>query len=246
MAEQSILPKTPGLEYFAYFALSHYLNGVMILITVAALIIAIIHYKRHRNLRILTWYIAFSLVQDMAAVYAYPTLQLGNYSVTLFHAITIAFMFFEFIVCNLFILRYIGSSLRRRIIRINALLFLGFVIFAAALTHPDFSDPYYIVPECVFLVIPCLIYFYELFLTMNLRPLKDQPAFWVVTGILFLNACDIPLLLTAKLMGNYFREVYSLNYILYIVLFALLIRAFLCPPNVRPGRHSESCTYANR
>jgi hypothetical protein len=65
--------------------------------------------------------------------------------------------------------------------------------------------------------------------------LAAQPAFWVITGILFLNACDIPLLLTARLMGSYFREVFSINYILYIVLFVLLIRAFLCPPESKAG-----------
>jgi len=204
----------------------------------AALVISIIYYNRHPNLRILTWYIAFSLLQDLATGYAFPSPSPGSFRLLLWHIITVTFMFFEFTACSLFILHYINSPQRRRIIRINGLLFFGLAIFAAVLTHPDLDDPYITAPEAAFLVVPCLIYFYELFLTKNLHPLTAQPAFWVITGILFLNACDIPLLLTAKLMGSYFRDVFSLNYILYIILFLLLIRAFLCPPESDARRTS--------
>jgi hypothetical protein len=210
----------------------------MVLFTVAAPIISIVYYNRHPNLRILTWYIAFCLLQDMASGYALPSLTSGSFRLLLWHIITISFIFFEFTACSLLILYYIRSPLRRRIIRINGLLFFVLIIFAAALAHPDLDNPDVVVPEAAFLVVPCLIYFYELFLTKNLRPLASQPAFWVITGILFLNACDIPLLLTARLMGSYFREVFSVNYILYIVLFVLLIRAFLCPPESKASATS--------
>jgi hypothetical protein len=85
------------------------------------------------------------------------------------------------------------------------------------------------------LVPPCLIYFYQLFQTNDPQPLKDQPAFWVITGVLFLKACSIPLLLTVDLMTGYQNSAYTLNYILYTVLFVLLIRAYLCPsPKSQP------------
>jgi len=211
----------------------------MILFTVAALIIGIVHYKRHRNLRILTWYIAFSLFQDISCSYAFPHRHPGNFRVDQMYVTAIGFMLFEFIACNLFILRCIHSPQRRRVIKINALLYFGLMAVDAALTFPDFSRMYdmyamyYVLPESFFLVLPCLIYFYELFLTRNLRPLTGQPAFWVITGILFLNACEIPLLVASKLLKestHYFNEAFSLNYILYSILFGLLIRAYLCPP----------------
>jgi len=224
------------LNIFAFLAECHYLVGVMILSAMAALVISIIYYNYNRGLRIFTYYIAFSLLQDMAAYYASaPFGPARNFQLVVFHVTTIAFMLFEFTVCNLYILGYVGSRPGRRFIRVSGLLFLGFLIFSAARNVLNFSDSDYAVPECVLLTISCLIYFYELFLTMNLRPLKDQAAFWVVTGILFVNACDIPLLLTIRFMRSYYDEVFSLNYILYTILFVLLIRAFLCPPE-KDGR----------
>jgi hypothetical protein len=209
--------------------------GLMVLFTVAALVVGIIYYKRDPNLRILTWYIASSLIQDISCMYAFPDRRFGHFRVDQMYAACFGFILFEFIACNLFILNYVHTPQRRRIIRFSALLFFGFLTVDALLTFPRMYTMfmlYYVVPECFFLVIPCLIYFYDLFLTKNLRPLKDQPAFWVITGILFLNACDIPLLLTADLMrgSSHYSEIYSLNYILYIILFAFLIRAFMCPP----------------
>jgi hypothetical protein len=220
------------MNHLAFFALSHYLVGVMILFTIAALIIGIIHYNRHRDLRILTWYIAFSFVQDMAAWYAYPQRPDQHFQITVFHVASIAFILFEFTVCNLFILRHIRSQRRRRMIRASGLLFLGLFISITAIYYPNFYETEYIVPECILLTISCLIYFYEIFFNTTIRPLKEQPAFWVVTGILFVNACDVPLLLMLRFMRSYYNEVYSLNYILYIVFFAFLIRAFLCLPGV--------------
>src|SRR5579863_718212 len=95
-------------------------------VTVAALIISIRYYSRHKNLQILTWYIAFCLLQDIASVYAFPFLPRGASGVILWHTVTIAFMFFEFTVCSLFILHHISAPKRRRIIRINSLLFFVF------------------------------------------------------------------------------------------------------------------------
>ena len=220
------------MKIVAFLAKSHYLVVAMIFFTIAALVVGIIRYRYHRTLRIFTWYIAFSLLTDLIASYIYAYWPRGSFPMQVMNATTIIFSLFEFVVCNLFILHYISSQPRRRIIRISGLLYFAALLFVVFVTYPLYYDEYYTVPEAIFLVIPCLFYFYELFLTRNLRPLTDQPAFWVVTGILFLNACDIPLLVTANFMGNAhdFNEAYSLNYVLYSILFVLLIRAFLCPP----------------
>jgi hypothetical protein len=213
-----------------FLAQSFYCLGLMVLTTMAALVVSITHYRRHKSLRIFTYYIAFSLLADITVFVAFPYTGDWNFRLVVAAITTNAFLLFEFIGCNLFILRYIRSPLRRRIIRINGLLFFGLLIVGVAMTYPHVMMVAYIVLECVFLVLPCLIYFYELFLTANLRPLTDQPAFWAVTGILFLHACDIPLQMTIYFLGSYQEAAYTLNYILFSILFILLIRAYLCTP----------------
>ena len=212
-----------------FLAQSFYCAVLMMLLTAAALIISIVYRSRHRDLRIFTWYLALALMEDISTLFALPVTPELNFRVFLAIILTFGFLLLDFIVCNLFILRYIGSKLRRRIIRINGLLFFGVLTFEVTATRPK-TSAFFFVTDCVFLVVPCLFYFYELFSKLNLRPLKDQPSFWVITGILFLHACDIPLFLTVPFLENYQGAAYTLNYILFSIFFVLLIRAYLCPP----------------
>jgi hypothetical protein len=202
----------------------------MILLAVAALMISIIYYKRSSSLHIFTYYIAFSLLQSMADCYFYTSTADEHLRRAVLMIASNSFMLFEFIVFNYFILHNINSRKRRRIVRMNGLLFVGVLIFVVSRTYRHILEGSYFLLESVFLVLPCLIYFYDLFITVSLRPLRDQPSFWIITGILFLNACSIPLLLTLGFLGNYREAAFTLNYILYIVLFILLIRAYLCTP----------------
>jgi hypothetical protein len=200
--------------------------------TLAALVVSIACYRRHPSMRIFPYYIASSLLSDIIVCVAflyYP----GDFLLLAITSISrYAWVVFEFVALNLFILRSVGSPSWKRIIRINALAFFVLLILAI-LTIPYLHthQVYYFTLQSAFLVPPCLIYFYRLFQTSNLRPLKDQPAFWVITGILFLKACSIPLLLTIYLMKGYEETVFTINYALYSLLFALLIRAYLCPPS---------------
>jgi hypothetical protein len=195
---------------------------------IAALVTSIIYFRRQTSLQILTFYITFSLIQTAGDCY-YSTAAADEHwrrHVDIFFSDL--FMVLEFSVCNLLILRSLHSTLRRRIVRANCLLFFGLLLFIAVRLNRRFLDGTFFFFESAFLLLPCLVYFYDLFITASLRPLKDQPSFWVMTGMLFLNACSIPLI-SLEMLGNSAKPYFTLNYVLYIVLFILIIRAYLCP-----------------
>lgn len=215
-----------------FLAQSYYCIVVMIASTLAALVVSIMYYGRHRNLRIFTYYIAFSLIEDVAGLF--ECTNLGNRPVVLTGIIiTDLFMFFEFIVVQLFILQYIVSPVRKRIIRINIFLFPVLMSYILTVTYPiGLYEPFFLL-AFVFLIPPCLFYFYELFQKVSLQPLKDQPAFWIVTAFLFHCACTIPYGLTAYYLGKYQQAASSIVYILYCVVFLFIIKANLCPVKKR-------------
>jgi hypothetical protein len=150
-------------------------------------------------------------------------------------------MLFEFVICNIFILHSVRFPPRRRLIRINGLLFFLILILIYLRLYRGGTSV--LIPESVFLVFACLIYFYDLFSMMDQKPLKDNPSFWVITAILFLNACSIPLQLTFDFLGRYAEAAYSLNDILYGILFILLIRAFLSSPETRSTFEEDSIIF---
>ena len=225
------------MKLISFLSFSYYGVCLMIVCTIAALVVSIVCYRRHKTLRIFPYYIASSLFSDMAVLFAFLYWPGDDLLMAIMSASRYAFLIFEFIVFSLFILRSISSPLWRRIIRINVLVFFVLLAIAVALAprHLGIQPMHYILLQSVFLVPPCLIYFYRLFQTTDLQPLKDQPSFWVITGMLFLKACSIPLMLTVTSMVGHENEAYTLNYILYSLLFVLLIRAYFCaPPNSQP------------
>lgn len=217
------------LSFLSYLAKYYYCPALMIAAAIAALAVSLKYYNRHRVLHIFTWYTLFSLVQDGTDYYRWAKNDTGLPR-TIAGATGNAFMLFEFIVCIYFILLNVSSALRRRVIKIDAGIFLSFILFCFIRKHFLLYTSVFWFFESLFLVLPCLVYFYELFLDVHERPLKNQPAFWIITGILFLNCFAIPLFLTTGLLGKYEEAAFSLNYILYALFFSLLIRAYLCRP----------------
>ena len=212
--------------------------GLLILVELAALAVSIWNYRRHRTLRIFTWYTMFSLVQlwfEFVYVNAGEPVILRNIG----GGISNVFMLFEFLVCILYIVRNISSRSRKIAIFINAALYLGLIVAASLRNYHILYRSSFFFTESFFLLLPCLLYFYDLFVSGHPVLLKNEPAFWIVTGFLFLNAGSIPMYIAEEFGDHYSIAIYSLNYILYTVLFVLLIRAYRCPP-VNPSLHART------
>jgi hypothetical protein len=202
----------------------------MFITTFAALVISISYYNRHKDLRIFTYYILFSFLQSLTEFFVHT----GDLDQLTSRIISVtsqnAFMLFEFIVCNYFILQHLSSVRRRKLVKINALIYFCFLLWVGVRHYQLIYQSTFFFFESIFLVLPCLLYFYEQFVNMYPEPLKNQPSFWIITGILFLNATSIPMLLTEGLLRKYYSAALCLNYILYSILFILIIRAYLCTP----------------
>jgi len=202
----------------------------MILIAIVALVVSLKLYYRHRSLRFFSYYIGLSLIQSGADFYRHLAPKHDPFAYELIVIADIVFIVFEFSLCTFFILRYITGKARRWAVKLNATTFFIFLVLFLVHKLPIIVFSKLWLVESVALVPPCLIYFYELFLTVNSRSLKEQPSFWIVTGVLFLNSCSIPLLVSLEYLGSLEGTLFGLNDILYSILFVLIIRAFRCRP----------------
>jgi hypothetical protein len=89
------------------------------------------------------------------------------------------------------------------------------------------------VMEGVALVLPCSIYFYELFTGVNTKALKDRPSFWIVTGIIYQCVYNASLALSKEYMGRFGDGAYAFAILFYCILFVLFMRAYKCSPEER-------------
>lgn len=229
------------LSFPAFLTQYYYTEGLMVTTGIIALIISIKYFRRHRELRIFAFYLLFSLIQIGTDLFRY--MRPGQRSPQIIEVLTtIAFMLFENIVCILFIYKRLISRTRKRIVVwFPGLFFVGFLLMMK-LRNESGVFTFFLV-DCIAQTIPCFIYFYEQFVYPSDKALKTQPAFWVITGMLFLNCLSIPLYLLSGLKSDDLRQASSLNFFLYAVLYCMLVRAFLCRPAIEVN---ETATAAVR
>jgi hypothetical protein len=215
------------MKPLSWLVQNQYTILLMILTGIAALVVGIKNYRRHRELRIFTFYVLFSLTQDASDFFRCMCPKGAIAPMIIEGCITLGFMLFEFGVWTFFILSHITSAKRRMIVKIIPIVF---VVLTICFIWWKSGEVNFLLLNCTLLALPCFFYFYELFLSVHEKPLKDQPSFWVITGMLFFSCCSIPLYLIMNAFGKSANETFSLNYILYSLFFSLLIRAYCCKP----------------
>jgi hypothetical protein len=90
-----------------------------------------------------------------------------------------------------------------------------------------------VVLESAIIMIPCLVYFRELFTAKELVNLFGEPAFWLVTGIFFYLATIFPLFIAAPYLRGHGlfqvgKTLYSINNFAIVIAYLLFIKGFTC------------------
>jgi hypothetical protein len=148
------------------------------------------------------------------------------------------FILVELFVFTRFFLKIVVSKKIKATLLVLSVLFIPYFFlelyfdkyFPRSISETSQSRVYTV--ESLVLLLPCFVYFYELFKKPPTLDLKNEPSFWIVTGWSFFATCTLPY----SLMENYLRnshselmtELYSVFYIFYALLFTMVIRAYLC------------------
>jgi hypothetical protein len=90
---------------------------------------------------------------------------------------------------------------------------------------------------CFLIVVISMYYFYQLFQLPHSINLAREPAFWIVSGLLFYYLCTLPLLGALNylytLPGVSSRSVEQITTILNVLLYSLFTISFLCRASFR-------------
>ena len=151
-----------------------------------------------------------------------------------------SFTLIEMVTFSIFFYQLITKIIVKKLIIISNIFFSLFFIymltidpgFYASISETTQSRVY--TAEGVILLMICLFYFIDFFKKPPNLNLNNEPVFWVSTGLLFFLTCTLPY----SLLENYIRKKfpdliltsYSIFYIFYILLFLMIIRAYLCKP----------------
>lgn len=224
-------------DLLKYLADSLFTPLLSLLIAIVGLIISF--NKSKGILKIFTFYFfAFVLTQTI------------SFSVLVIHqswssahkiskVLDLLFTVLEFLIfITLFWTIFFGKSKKLLI-----LLTLGFIIIAAYFSYRDLSlvgsinqtslEHLYIA-QSLFLLVPCIIYYINVFSLKEPLPLLQDEYFWVITGLSFFIVCTLPFSYLMKYLRIeewvLYKYLYSIVYLFYCLLFTMIIRAILCKP----------------
>jgi len=98
---------------------------------------------------------------------------------------------------------------------------------------------YVFIVQAICLLIYCSAYYFDIFMSLNVKKLENEPSFYVVTGTTFFMICTIPVSFIMNYLWSIgqtiFYQAYSIIYIFYMILFLMIIKAFLCKPIKSPS-----------
>jgi hypothetical protein len=220
-----------------YFKIVYFTDPLVCLLAVVGLIV--LRYSRindsrlksfgflflsHIILRIYTYVVWSSLFRDSLA---YPklllTLAILDYIVTVLEYGVFAY--------------YIKPKVNNRTIRIANFCFSACVIAGLvsliidSKLHPD---GLLYTSQAIAIIILCFSYFLELFNKPPQYMLTREPSFWIICGFAFFMVSTLPYSIILddlrNLNGDLYDSVFSIFHVFYILLFAMIFKAFLCKP----------------
>lgn len=207
-----------------------------LLVTAVAFITLIISIKNKRNLNpLLPIYILIYIIECidivMIQIFFGSSPQLTYFS-TIQDSI---FTIFEFIVFLKIFRNVLTSSRYLKYVTIIATAYISIAIillFLIVFNYKHFNLKFIELSylcQAVSLITFCIFYYLELFHTMRIPRLENDPHFWLITGLCFCLSCTLPL---STFIQNFKRIYYynlsSIYNLSYVFLFCMISRAFLC------------------
>ena len=143
------------------------------------------------------------------------------------------FTLFELVYLSWFFTRLIRSGIAKKIVwSLNGVFFIHFFYFIASGRIQVRDASGYLI-DSIILILPCLVYFRELFTHPQSGNITREPSFWIITAFLFYFSLGVPTIL----LNTYFKShrmywlsnsIYSINNYAQILSNILIIKGFRC------------------
>lgn len=216
---------------------------VLVIVLIVALVISLKNRRKYDSLKFFPVYFGTLLIVFFSLYMNIYSKDIITYSLTRFnfhHYLDYFSTLIELLVfVHFFNLTIKNKKFKKALLGLAVIFFFYYLIelyfdkrFIRSISETTQSRVYTI--ESLILLIPCFVYFLELFRKPLIVNLRQEPSFWIVSGLSFFVTCTLPY----SLLENYLRKnylylmttLYSVFYIFYILLVLMIIKAYTCNP----------------
>ena len=140
------------------------------------------------------------------------------------------YLLFEYIIYVYLVHRFIKSKHIKVYLKITmAIIYpLGGILWFSQINIVQ-AISIFTITEALLLLFPCFYFFYEILTQPPILQLSKEPAFWIITGIIFLFICLIPVYFGLLIMGS-IQPIQTIDYIGYTIIIVLFLKGASCKP----------------
>lgn len=141
------------------------------------------------------------------------------------------YMYIEYYIYSYLLSKFIKSKLIKKTLKLSLVFMfsLGVILWFTNLNMIKVIS-IFSVTESMFLLLCSFYYFYEILYGPPLLQLNKEPSFWIVTGIVFLFICLLPVYLGLGIL-NKIDSIQTIDYIGYILIILLFLKGISCKPS---------------
>jgi hypothetical protein len=223
-------------NFIRYISKDYYTDFIHFLVCIVALTVSIKLKDRHPRLKVFQFYFAGFIMLKVEALYLVG-LNLSRINATISEHLDYLFTIFEY-VCMAFFIKTAIESFLKNIVNLISLVFYilsGYLYYTELIQK---GSPVMVLNtlytlQAVCLITCCTLYYINLFKS-RARNLTEEPAFWIVNGMVFFMLSTLPYSVLLNYIWETERKMwalyFSIFYIFYIIFFAMIIRGYLCKP----------------
>lgn len=204
------------------------------------LIIGLVYVRKEKAGRLFIAYIAFDFFILLIGWYfTVDKIKSWKFISNFFNTTNVLVGYVELLVYFYYFSKLLNGRLIKNILTTLAVLYSLILIIFIIIKFSFITNQYKYfaniisATEFVFLFVPCIYYFLQLFKPNSSIRLPERPSFWIVTGIFFYCFISVPFYIIRRYLINANPELYGIIgatffYIPFIVNILFLIKAFLC------------------
>ena len=219
---------------------THIAQVFMMACSLFAAVVGYLNRKKHINLGSLYLYPLASFIQAISYYIVVNLSLTRKIQNDILYITCNLFLVIELYLIYHFFLKTLANQSAKKLLYLIQTVYIVVVCLYWSIYSTFLSMPttFYIIQAfCV--LIPALLYFFELFKWPQTDNLLKVPSFWIVTGVTVYFAGTLPLFVMMDFIfgrNRFIKEptLYLINFVAYSIMFLFITKAYLCPKRDTP------------
>ena len=179
------------------------------------------------------WFFLCPLIALLASINSICGRFFFLYRTDTFFTIQIFLFLADFFFWFSFFLQIINHKKDRAQLTILLLINLCIAFYLLFFSNVDTKNMHIVALTAICKTVFCIFFFYKLFKNLFYQNILKEPAFWIVTGLIFCSTLSLPIYALYSYIKSHFSPLvtsnfFSLSNILIIIMHLFFIKAYLC------------------